>query len=262
MKARNRPGKNRPESEDGAAEIVSPEPLRILAHELRTPLAAILYAIESLRVRGLDRPEDGAIERQVHHVFRLVEDLQMMDWLVGRGEVALAKERLPMRVVVEQALQAIGPAAEARGQQFAVDVPPELSVEADPLWMTQVVTNLFDNASKYSGAGSTITVIGRTRAGRVLLSVRDDGIGIAASMLERIFEPFVRAPQSASSARAGAGLGLAIVRDIVDMHDGNVRAHSAGIGRGSEFVVDLPAATSDGGSAELTLSSLSSAAPG
>jgi CheY-like chemotaxis protein len=143
---------------------------------------------------------------------------------------------------VQRALEVASPLLEQRRHHVDVELPSEgLGVEADGERLAQVVSNLLTNAAKYSNVGSCITITGRRNGDKIRLSVKDEGIGIPADMLETIFELFVQQPQTIERSRGGLGLGLAIVRNLIRMHGGTVVARSAGAGKGSEFVIELPA---------------------
>jgi signal transduction histidine kinase len=216
--------------------------LAMLGHELRNPLAPILAALQLVRRRGEESREIEAIERQARHMVRLVDDLLDVSRLL-RGAVNIRPRRVELAEVVERALELSASFLEGRRADLEVRVPQAgLPVCVDVERMTQVVSNLLVNAAKYSDAGSRILVSARGSARDVVLRVKDHGIGISPELIERVFEPFVQQPQALDRAKGGLGLGLAIVRNIVQLHGGTVNACSEGVGKGAELTVTLPPA--------------------
>jgi PAS domain S-box-containing protein len=225
-----------------AANRAKDEFLAMLGHELRNPLSPILTALQLMKLRGSDASERErtVIERQVSHLTRLVDDLLDVS-RIARGKVELKAEIVEMAEVVAKAIEMASPLLEQRTHQLAVHVPRRaLRVLGDPTRLSQVISNLLTNAAKYTGAGGQITVRAEEEGGTVVLRVRDTGIGIAADILPRIFDLFVQERQTIDRASGGLGLGLTIVRSLVERHGGSVSAHSNGPGLGSEFVVRLP----------------------
>jgi CheY-like chemotaxis protein len=210
-------------------------------------LSPILTALQLLNLRGVRARELAVIERQVGNLVRLVDDLLDVA-RISRGKVELRKQPVEIASVVVRGIELASPILEQRQQRLEVNVPPEgLMVDADDDRLAQVVSNLLTNAAKYSDTGSRIRVEasrtpsdGRGSPCVVRLAVKDEGIGIAPDMLESIFESFVQHHQALDRAAGGLGLGLAIVRSLVRMHGGRVSAHSEGLGKGSEFRVELP----------------------
>lgn len=216
--------------------------LAMLGHELRNPLSPILTALQLLRMRGGTTRELAIIERQVGHLIRLVDDLLDIS-RITRGKVELRRERLELAEVVVRGLETAGPLLEQRRQRVEFDVAPEgLPIDGDPDRLAQVVSNLLTNAAKYSEPGTVVRVVGERADDKVRLRVIDQGIGLAPELLGRVFELFVQQPQAPDRSKGGLGLGLAIVRSLVALHGGRVWAESEGPGKGSEFVVELPAA--------------------
>lgn len=214
--------------------------LAMLGHELRNPLAPMLTALQLMRLRGRESREQEVLERQVGHLTRMVDDLLDIS-RITRGKVELQRAPVELCDVVVGAMEIAGPLLEQRQDRVEVLVPRRgLGIYADPDRMAQVVSNLLTNAAKYSEAGSRIVVSGVRDGETVRLTVRDQGIGIAPEMLATIFEPFVQRPQTSDRSIGGLGLGLAIVRSLVEVHGGTVRAESEGPNRGSEFIVELP----------------------
>jgi signal transduction histidine kinase len=218
--------------------------LAMLGHELRNPLAPIVTALQIMRLRGEEtlQRERLIIERQVHHLVRLVDDLLDVS-RITRGKIELTRERIEMSEIVARAIEMAGPLIEQRRHRLSVDVPREgLVLEADAVRMAQVVANLLNNAAKYTEPEGRIAVSAALEGGAITLRVRDSGIGLSAAMLPRIFDIFVQERQTLDRSQGGLGLGLAIVRVLVELHGGTVEAHSEGLDQGSEFVVRLPAA--------------------
>jgi signal transduction histidine kinase/DNA-binding response OmpR family regulator len=226
--------------------------MAMLGHELRNPLAPILTALHLMRLRagGVAERERTVIERQVNHLTRLVDDLLDVS-RITRGKVQLHRKPIEIAEVVAKAIEMASPLLEQRRHHLEVSVPPRgLVVNADLTRLSQVVANLLTNAAKYTDPGGNI-VIEAAREGReardgalggaqVVLRVRDDGIGIAGEMLPHVFETFVQERQAIDRSQGGLGLGLAIVKSLTALHGGQVEAHSAGVGRGSEFTLRLP----------------------
>ena len=217
--------------------------LAMLGHELRNPLAPIVTGLQLMKLRagGLLERERTIIERQVNHMARLVDDLLDISRIM-RGNVTLAKEPVDIAEVVARAIEMTIPLLKQRQQNVDLSVAPELWVEGDGFRLAQVVSNLINNAAKYTGIGGRLWIESHRQGDdQIVLSVRDNGIGIEANMLPRIFELFAQAPQALDRAQGGLGIGLAIVRRVVELHDGSVSARSDGPGNGSEFVIRLPA---------------------
>jgi signal transduction histidine kinase len=224
--------------------------LAMLGHELRNPLAPILTALQLLHLRGEKTKESSIIERQVKHLVRLVDDLFDVA-RIARGQIVLKRELLDLADVVAAALEIATPLVEECRHTLTVDVPHHsLMVHGDRIRLAQVVSNLLTNAAKYTESGGTLAIAASRREEWVELRVRDSGIGIAPSMVPRVFDLFSQEQQGIDRAQGGLGLGLAIVRNIVELHGGDVAVHSEGLTKGSEFLVRLPLAT-----AEATVSS-------
>jgi signal transduction histidine kinase/ActR/RegA family two-component response regulator len=217
--------------------------LAMLGHELRNPLAALLTAGELL-VRDPDHADRHAaiIQRQARRLTRLVDDLLEVS-RVDSGKVTLQRKVLDLRAVVERSLEAIAPAADRARLRIEKALPAEpLTVDGDPVRLEQVIGNLLSNAVKYTPEGGRIRVQAERRGTAAALRVADTGIGIAPDLLDRIFEPFTQAATSLARSEGGLGLGLALVRGLVTLHDGTVRARSDGPGEGTEVEVMLPLA--------------------
>jgi signal transduction histidine kinase/ActR/RegA family two-component response regulator len=226
-----------------AASSAKDEFLAMLGHELRNPLSPIVTALELLKLRGDGRGprELDVIERQTRHLIRLVDDLLDVS-RITRGKVELRKAAIEIRDVLAKATEIASPLLEERRHHFRVDAPPRgLLLQADEARLAQVVANLLTNAAKYTDPGGHVVLSARREGHEAVIEVCDDGIGIAPTLLPRIFDLFVQGRQSSDRAEGGLGIGLALVRNLVSMHGGTVEARSEGVGKGSIFVVRLPA---------------------
>jgi signal transduction histidine kinase len=220
--------------------------LATLAHELRNPLAPIATAAKILRRKAIDDPDvqmsQSIIDRQSAHLTRLVEDLLDLS-RISRNKLELRPERTDMASVVNAAVETSRPVMDQYSQELVVSLPSEsIAVNADVVRLSQVFTNLLNNAAKFSKRGGTITLKVETDAQSVAVSVIDKGIGIPAQHLPHIHEPFYQLESSLERAQGGLGIGLTLVWQLVEMHGGTVTVHSAGTDQGSEFVVRLPLA--------------------
>jgi signal transduction histidine kinase/FixJ family two-component response regulator len=218
--------------------------LAMLGHELRNPLAPVLTALELLRVRlgEAGARERDVIQRQVRNLAQLVDD--MLDVAqIRKGKMTIAKESLYARQVVAKALEFVTPMLEERRHRLEVAIePPSLVIVGDERRLVQAVTNLLTNAVKYTDPGGSIRVAVGDDGAEIALRVADTGRGMPPSFLPRAFDLFVQGDRTADRSEGGLGLGLPIVRSIVERHGGSVSAASAGVGRGSEFVIRLPSA--------------------
>ena len=227
-----------------AADQRKDEFLAMLAHELRNPLAPISAAADLLKIGRLDearvRQSSAIIGRQVRHMTRLVDDLLDVS-RVTRGLVTLARAPVAARTVVDEAVEQVRPMFEARRQRLQVDVAdPGATVLGDRARLVQVLANLLGNAAKYTPEGCAIEVRAAAAAGQLVLSVRDEGIGMEASLTGHVFDLFTQARRSSDRAQGGLGLGLALVKNLVELHGGTVRCWSPGLGQGSTFEARLP----------------------
>jgi signal transduction histidine kinase len=214
--------------------------LAMLAHELRNPLAPILHAVELL---DRNSPASDVIRRQTRHLSRLVDDLLDVS-RISSGKVRLEKRRVALEEIVTSGVEMWGARLKQRRQHVSIDLPAEtLWLDADPARMIQVLANLIHNASKFTPEGGTITITARKEEGWVVIRVRDTGVGMTPEILEKAFDLFVQGPPPLDRPHGGLGLGLTLVRQLVDLHGGTVTASSAGRGRGSEFTIRLPAAS-------------------
>jgi signal transduction histidine kinase len=219
--------------------------LAMLGHELRNPLASVLNAVTVLQLRS---PADSVaqelaavIQRQGRHMARLLDDL-LDTSRITYGKIALRPEPFDLAAVLGKAVETSRPLLDARRHTLSVELPPEpLGVRADPTRLEQVFANLLNNAAKYTDPGGRIVLQAGREGAEVVVRVRDNGVGIARDMLVRVFEPFAQADHSLDRTQGGLGIGLTLVRRLVEMHGGRVEAHSAGPCQGSEFVVRLPA---------------------
>jgi signal transduction histidine kinase/CheY-like chemotaxis protein len=213
----------------------------ILGHELRNPLAPITTAIELMKMRGgAPERELAIIDRQTRHLARLVDDLLDAS-RIARG-VELAREPVDIAEIVRNAAEMVGGLLVEREHELAIDVERGLVVNADPTRLAQIISNLLTNAARYTPEHGTIAVHAARVGDRIVVRVRDNGAGIPAEIMPHVFDAFVQQRQPLDRSRGGLGLGLAIVRSLVEAHGGTVTAHSEGVGRGSELVVELPAA--------------------
>jgi PAS domain S-box-containing protein len=218
--------------------------LAMLSHELRNPLAPISNCLAVLDAQGI--PDEGLqrlfaiMRRQVSQLTRLVDDLLDVS-RITTGKIRLIRRRLALRPIAARALEALEPLLAGRNQQVTTAVE-DLMVDGDEARLTQVVINLVENAAKYTPAGGHIALRARREAGNAVLSVEDDGIGIEPALLPSIFDLFSQAGSAPDSAHSGLGVGLALVRSLVELHGGTVSAQSEGRGRGSLFTVRLPLA--------------------
>ena len=218
--------------------------LATLAHELRNPLAPLRNSLEILKLPRvdsdtLDRCRE-VMERQVHQLVRLVDDLLDVS-RVMRGKIDLRRERVELASIVARAVEMVQPLIEAQGHNLTIDLPHEsLLLDADPVRLSQVVGNLLTNAAKYTQPAGRVAITAQRSGDQAVLRIRDNGIGIAPEMLHDIFDLFVQADHSTSRSQGGLGIGLTLVKNLVELHQGSVEVHSAGLGRGSEFVVTLP----------------------
>jgi PAS domain S-box-containing protein len=230
-----------------SANRTKDEFLAMLGHELRNPLSPIVSAMQLMRLRGSASTELDILERQVGNLTRLVDDLLDVS-RITRGKIELRKQPMELAEAVVRALEMASDLLESRGHRIDLAQVPRhgCRIEADPQRLAQVISNLLTNAAKYSEPGSHITLRGERLGERVRLAVRDEGVGIAPEMIDRVFDLFVQQPQTLARSQGGLGLGLAIVRNIVELHGGRVTVKSAGVGMGSEFVVELPAAPGAG----------------
>jgi signal transduction histidine kinase len=221
--------------------------LAVLAHELRNPLAPIRNAVEIMRRSSLTDPQlvwsRDVVERQVKHLTRLVDDLLDVS-RITRGNINLSREPVSVATIIARAIETIQPLIAEQQHELTVDVADEvLEVEGDLTRLTQVLGNLLNNAAKYTDPGGSIALSARREGTDVEIRVRDNGIGIPPELLPRLFQLFTQVDAAAHRAQGGLGIGLALVRQLVQMHGGSVTAYSEGPERGSEFLIRLPLRT-------------------
>jgi PAS domain S-box-containing protein len=220
--------------------------LAVLAHELRNPLAPLRNALQVVRLSGNDpaivEQVWGMMERQVQQMVRLIDDLLDVS-RITRNKLELRRETVDTREVVEAALEMSSPVVTRYGHEVSVAIEPGCpALDGDRARLVQVLDNLVTNAAKYSEPGSRIAIAAQAAADGVSIAVKDNGTGIPPDMLDRVFDMFIQVDRSLERSRGGLGIGLTLVRRIVELHGGSVVAKSAGAGLGSEFVVTLPAA--------------------
>jgi signal transduction histidine kinase len=224
------------------------EQLAVVTHELRNSVGAIRFATRLIEMNQhqptiVERAR-VIIDRQASQMSRLIEDLLEVS-LVRSGRFCLQRERVDLRVVAKQVVESIEPEISHRFQRLTVALPEApVWLQADPGRLAQVLVNLLSNATKYTDKRGELRLSIEREASWVTVRVRDSGIGITRDVLPHVFEPFMQAESSVSRSEMGIGLGLALVSSIVELHGGRVTAASAGLGKGSEFTVQLPANSS------------------
>jgi signal transduction histidine kinase len=217
----------------------------MLGHELRNPLAPLRNALEVLRLRGLPDPQAARMheimDRQVAHLTRLVDDLLDLA-RITQGRVELRREPTDLVALVARAAEGVDAVFQQCAHRLSVDLPPPpVVLDVDPVRLEQVLTNLLANASRYTPRGGLVAVTLERDGGEVVIRVRDNGIGIPPEMLPRVFDLFAQADCLPGDIHKGLGIGLTLVRRLVELHGGRVGARSGGRGKGSEFEVRLPA---------------------
>lgn len=231
-----------------AADRRKNELLATLAHELRNPIGSVSAALEMMRI--IDDSDDAApsrdrkyldrAERQINHMKRLVEDILTVT-RIQQGKIDLRIEKIDINTIANQAIEIMQPKIDEKQLQFIADIPIEPYIlDIDALRMTQVVINLLDNAIKFTNNGGKIRLTISREANDVILIVRDTGVGISQKSLPRIFEIFNQIEVHPGKKNEGVGIGLAVVKNVVELHKGTVEARSDGINRGSSFIVRLP----------------------
>ncbi|MDB5804318.1 MAG: hypothetical protein JWN73_1640 [Betaproteobacteria bacterium] len=227
------------------ADRAKDEFLATLAHELRNPLAPMHNVLQILAALKLPEPRVewclNILERQVGQMTHLVDDLLEIS-RIAEGKVVLRRESCELRAIVQAAVEAARPLIEAAGHSFSMTVTETpVWLDADPTRLIQVLQNLLNNAAKYTPQGGKIELIAGWEDSLAVIRIRDNGMGIAPHYLTRIFEKFSQVESARDRAQGGLGIGLALVRGLVELHGGTVQALSEGLGHGSEFVVRLPA---------------------
>jgi signal transduction histidine kinase len=218
--------------------------LAVLAHELRNPLAPIRTAVDTMRLQKVEdatlRHCRDVIGRQIEQLTRLVDDLMDIS-RITRGSIKLERKPVDVATVVKRAIETQRPAVDHRRQRLSVSLPAvPLTVEGDLTRLTEAVGNLLNNAAKYTDEGGRIAVSAAAEDGQAVIRVRDSGVGIPPELLPSVFEMFTQIDQTLHRAQGGLGIGLALVRELAEMHGGRVEGHSEGLERGSEFVLRLP----------------------
>ncbi len=236
--------------------------LATLAHELRNPLAPIRNAVEILKLSSALDPRahtaSEIIGRQVHHMVRLVDDLLDVS-RITLGQVNLRRETVSLGAVLTEAIEVARPLIEAAGHSFTVHLPAEsMQVQGDATRLSQVLQNVLNNAAKYTPKGGRITLRVERRGAEACVYVRDTGLGIPEEMQTRIFDLFTRAHPANELKTSGLGIGLALARQLIELHGGRIKARSEGPGAGSEFIITLPLLTS---SSALAPASIEAASP-
>jgi PAS domain S-box-containing protein len=219
--------------------------LALLAHELRNPLAPLRNGLQVLRLAGGDPDTISQVrammDRQLEHMVRLIDDLLDIA-RIGQSKIELRRARVPLAAVIDSAVETARPYVEAEGHELGISLPAEpLFLDADLTRLAQVFSNLLSNSAKYTRPGGHIWLTALRQGQDAVVAVRDDGIGIPAEAVPRLFDMFSQVDRSIERARGGLGIGLALVKGLVEMHGGRVSAESAGPGKGSTFTVRLPA---------------------
>ena len=227
-----------------SGRLSTDEVLAVLVHDLRSPLGAMQNALRILQLSRIPDPAVGrtvgVMERQLGCLGRLIGDL-LDRTRVTTGKIELRQEWLDLETTVALAVEACRPLIEQNGHQLSVFVPRQtIRLRADPARLQQILVNLLTNSAKYTDPGGRIWLIAQAEAGGLVVRVRDNGIGIAADLLPRIFDLFQQGPGPKNRGGGGLGIGLALVQWLVELHGGSITAHSDGLGKGSEFVVRMP----------------------
>ncbi|MGF6772280.1 signal transduction histidine kinase/ActR/RegA family two-component response regulator [Paraburkholderia sp. GAS199] len=219
--------------------------LAMLGHELRNPLAPISTALALIRRENGNAADKyhEILERQVAHLSRLVEDLLDVS-RITRGKIELQREGLRIASVITRAVEAASPLVEQRRQRLSVMLSDDgAQIYGDLTRLTQAFSNLFNNAAKYTDVGGEIRVSARTTGSHVTVSISDDGVGISAELMPKLFRIFEQGRTTIDRSEGGLGIGLALVKNLIELHGGSVRASSEGPGKGATFTVTLPLAT-------------------
>ncbi|HWG76045.1 MAG TPA: response regulator [Steroidobacteraceae bacterium] len=223
--------------------------LAMLAHELRNPLASIHNAVQLMRNPQLPSAQLGwardMIERQLGHLTRLIDDLLDVA-RITRGKINLAREAVPLASVVARAVETVQPALSRQGHALMLDVATEpLYIDGDPTRLIQIVGNILNNAVKYTKPGGRIELAASAQGEHIVIRIRDNGIGIEPDLIPSVFNLFAQASRSEASGQTGLGIGLALVKRLVDLHGGEVEARSEGLGKGCEFTLRFPRLSSE-----------------
>src|SRR5204863_5439676 len=229
--------------------------LAMISHELRNPLAAITNAVQILDLPKDEQPIQQKartiIRRQAGNLVVLINDLLEVSRILG-GRIQLHQEDLDARGIVQQAIETTRSIIDQNKHELTVSLPAEPTwLHADALRLEEVIVNLLNNAVKYTPKGGHIWLSLQQEGDRIVLRIRDTGVGIVPDSLPHMFELFTQAPRSLDRSQGGLGIGLAVVRKLVEMHGGTVEAQSAGLGKGSEFTVRLPVVRSPTGRSQV-----------
>ena len=219
--------------------------LAMLAHELRNPLAPVRNALQIMKMPGVDQAAfvqaREIMERQVQHLVRLVDDLLDVSRIM-RNRIELRRERLELGKVFNRAVEMAQSTINDLGHELTVSLPPTpVHLEGDPIRLAQVINNLLMNAAKYTEKSGRIWLTGELAGGEIVVRVRDNGVGIDKDLLPKIFDLFVQSDRSLARSQGGLGIGLSLVKRLVEMHGGTIRVGNTAPGKGSEFVIRLPA---------------------
>jgi PAS domain S-box-containing protein len=250
---------DRKRSEDALKEAdrSKNEFLATLAHELRNPLAPIRAAVKILQIKASANPESKSalevIERQTKQMTRLIDDLLDVARITS-NKLELRREQIELREVLNAAVETSRPLIEQRGHKLSVRAPSApIQIDGDPVRLAQVVSNLLNNAAKYTERGGRIWLTATRKGDEAVIKVRDTGIGIPAEVLPQIFQMFTQADRTIHGSAGGLGIGLTLVKRLIEMHGGTITAQSGGLGKGSEFVIRMPAASSRFSQAEIAI---------
>jgi len=243
-------------SETGAEVPAQPELLAMLGHELRNPLAPIRNSAALLRSLCTDPRQLQAVDiisRNVVHLTRMLDDLLDAARL-RRGTFTLKKQNVDIAIIVHQVLDDVKTAIAARRQNLHISLPPAaVQMQCDPVRLAQILLNLLNNANRYTPDGGSISLSASTVANELLIEVSDNGAGIDPKLLPQLFNVFAQAPQPLDRAGGGLGLGLAIARNLAEMHDGTLTVASPGLGQGSRFLLRLPIGKAAGDPADVAV---------
>jgi len=241
--------RQRAEDAEREASRRKSEFLAMLSHELRNPLAPLRNGLQIMRLaddRAALVQARTMMERQLGQMVRLIDDLLDLS-RIAQGKIELRKQRIDLATVVRDAVETSGPFIEACGHELTVALPPRtVYVDADRTRLAQVFVNLLHNSTKYTPPGGRIGLTVEAQGSDVVVKVQDNGIGISADTLPKIFDMFAQVDRSLDRSQGGMGIGLSLVRGLVEMHGGRVEVHSDGPGRGSEFIVRLSVLLSPG----------------
>jgi signal transduction histidine kinase/ActR/RegA family two-component response regulator len=219
--------------------------LATLAHELRNPLAPVLNSISVVRQCGTDRAlidrATDIMDRQLSHMVRLIDDL-LDAARITTGKLELRKARVDLATLMMNAVEANRPMLDQMGHELKLVLPPHIHLYGDPVRLTQVISNLLNNAAKYTDLGGQIVLAATQQGPEAIITVKDSGVGIPAEMQKRIFDRFAQVDRSLTRSQGGLGLGLTLVKQLIELHGGTVSVRSAGAGTGSEFTIRVPVA--------------------